>query len=484
MDEPPGHTEGGPRMPRPVDPRVAAGVVNAAARYDRVALLILVSLLLIRLGLSIPIYFQPTLAVEADAYGYLSLATSLVTGQGYTGGPGTSHDLFRPPAYPAFLALIFGAVGLQTWVAVAAQQALLGIIPLLFYGLGKRLGERRMALASAIIFSLAPNAALWGMLLMSETLFSFLLVLAAACFGWSLLRGSRRATLASGVLLGLSALVRPIAQALFLAWEGLVLVAAFRARKVRAGLGRGLLLAIGFLALIVPWAVRNWSEYGLFALSPVDRWYLSYFVASSTLADAEGISLEQARERVLGSGAEGTGEILTPTGVILRHPVSFLKGHLRGTLATLFGYGRENLQHLLGPPPELPSWRDPAGAEGMEGALRWIAESLREADQRRGLIVAVVLLFYSILVYALAGIGLSRLWRAGAERRVIALALVVTLAALLLPVGVVGNARFRVPMEPFLAILAGAGVVRPYASARPGPATASPTVANSAHKQT
>jgi len=69
-------------------------------------------------------------------------------------------------------------------------------------------------------------------------------------------------------------------------------------------------------------------------------------------------------------------------------------------------------------------------------------------------------------------------------RRVIALALVVTLAALLLPVGVVGNARFRVPMEPFLAILAGAGVVRPYASARPGPATASPTVANSAHKQT
>jgi hypothetical protein len=253
--------------------------------------------------------------------------------------------------------------------------------------------------------------------------------------------------------------VRPIGQAIFLAWEGLILVVSLRAKTPKEGRSRGLLLASGFLLFAAPWALRNWSVWGKLTISPVDQWNLAYYSASATLADAEGIPLEQARERILASASAGTGEEITALSVIADHPISFLKVHLSGTLAVLFGYGRESLRPLLGPPVQFP--RGLSGGD-LSGMWMWLVQSLRDADQLRGLAVGFLSVAYIGLVYVFAVIGARRIWQASHAHRIVALVILVTLAALLFPVGAVGNARFRVPMEPFLSILAGAGLsIRP-----------------------
>ncbi|MDW7991593.1 MAG: glycosyltransferase family 39 protein [Anaerolineae bacterium] len=197
---------------------------------------------------------------------------------------------FRPPLYPAFLALVYGVSGLtHRFAAARLVQALLGALlaPMTYavgqrYGLGER-GARGAALAVAGY----PILVAYPLALVTENLF-FPLVLASAL---ALLRADEknrpRDWFLAGLLLGLAALTRSVISLFALLAAGWAL---FSDPSRWTGMRNCLLVLAGILLLTLPWAARNTLLHGrpTFVESSLGyQMYLGYHPASTGTFNAD-----------------------------------------------------------------------------------------------------------------------------------------------------------------------------------------------------
>lgn len=195
---------------------------------------------------------------DQDTPDYDEIAHNLLAGQGFVATSNWfDHELraWRAPVYPFFLAAIYAVHDSHT--AVRVVQALIGALTVaLVYGLALRL-------MPAAAFPAAWVTALYEPLLtntnevMTETLFTALLVagvnLALAARG----REGHRWPLAAGFVLGLATLTRPVGLLAVIAIAGVILWEDRRGwRKPRSWLPV-VWLTLGVGAAILPWTVRN-----------------------------------------------------------------------------------------------------------------------------------------------------------------------------------------------------------------------------------
>jgi hypothetical protein len=159
-----------------------------------------------------------------------------------------------------FLAAVYTIsepLGVDRWVAARVAQALLGTAVVALLGLvawrlwGRRTGIAALALGAVFV----PGVVLGGALL-TETLFVALMLAAlAAALADRAAGGDRRWLIAAGVLCGLAVLTRSNAPALLLPLA--IAVASAGERPLRARLRRAAAL-VGVAALVVaPWTLRN-----------------------------------------------------------------------------------------------------------------------------------------------------------------------------------------------------------------------------------
>jgi hypothetical protein len=183
----------------------------------------------------------------------------------------TAVDM-RVPGYPAFLAAVFAVAGPSPRAAMLAQVvvdlATCFVIALIAARLAPERSRRRVALAGLWLAALCPFTANYTAVVLTETLVIFLtavaiLVLLQTDVGdaKSARAGSFLANpwLLAGIVAGFGTLVRPETPLVLFA-AGLVLVAkwwrpADWMKLVRAGL----LLGLGLVLPLVPWAARNWK---------------------------------------------------------------------------------------------------------------------------------------------------------------------------------------------------------------------------------
>jgi 4-amino-4-deoxy-L-arabinose transferase-like glycosyltransferase len=183
----------------------------------------------------------------------------------------TAVDM-RVPGYPAFLAAVFAVAGPSPRAAMLAQVvvdlATCSVIALIAARLAPERSRRRAALAGLWLAALCPFTANYTAVVLTETLVIFLtavaiLVLLQTDVGdaKSARAGSFLANpwLLAGIVVGFGTLVRPETPLVLFA-AGLVLVAkwwrpADWLKLVRAGL----LLGLGLVLPLVPWAARNWK---------------------------------------------------------------------------------------------------------------------------------------------------------------------------------------------------------------------------------
>ena len=169
--------------------------------------------------------------------------------------PPTANAL-REPGYPAFLTLYLGHAPDWNFIRnVLLAQALLGIaiIPVV-YRLATNLMPARWALLPALLIAMSPKLVTAGTYLLTETLFTTLLVAAIACIAWQCKRTERRwLPLLGGLLLGLATLTRPTTQ--YILPFILLAILPSLPRQYRWHHAGGLL--VGFALAVVPWAVRN-----------------------------------------------------------------------------------------------------------------------------------------------------------------------------------------------------------------------------------
>src|SRR6202142_1667458 len=177
----------------------------------------------------------------------------------------------RVPGYPAFLAAVFAVAGQSPRAAMLAQVvvdlATCFVIALIAARLAPENSRRRVALAGLWLAALCPFTGHYTAVVLTETLVIFLTALAILVLLQTDVGGARIARsgsflpnpwLLAGIVVGFGTLVRPETPLVLFA-AGLVLLAKWWRPGDWMKLVRAvLLMALGLLIPLVPWAARNW----------------------------------------------------------------------------------------------------------------------------------------------------------------------------------------------------------------------------------
>jgi len=234
---------------------ISSNFEAAAGRdYGRLAL---VAALVLGAAIRLAILWQtPGLGQQiVDEQQYSEIARNLVAGHGFGWGPGALTSI-RPPLYPGLLAAVWSAAGSENLQAVRVVQILLALGTAgLVYAIGTRVFGRAVGRVAAAISWLYPSLIFFNFLILTETLFIFLLMaflLAAIALvqtprGWI--------AVACGLSLGLAALPRSVL------WPLPILLCPMLALLIRAPLATRLalpgLVLVGYTLVVAPWAIRN-----------------------------------------------------------------------------------------------------------------------------------------------------------------------------------------------------------------------------------
>jgi 4-amino-4-deoxy-L-arabinose transferase-like glycosyltransferase len=201
----------------------------------------------------------------ADAADYHQIAASLADGRGYVNTAGQS-TAWRPPGYPAFLALIYRLTG-PSVVAATIVQSFVGALTVLMLMLfGSTVLNHIETVIAGVIAAVYPGFVWLPRLLLSENV-SLLLTL-TTLWAVAMYLKSRRVEwlVLFGAIGGVNSLTRGGNLALpIMLGAGLLIVAVRRKSDEWKRLSTGLLLALAaFVVIVAPWAIRNYRVFHRF----------------------------------------------------------------------------------------------------------------------------------------------------------------------------------------------------------------------------
>lgn len=389
---------------------------------------------------------RPARGFQDPAF-YIIFASRIGDGHGYSafdGGP----TAYYPVGYPAALGGIFWLLrhtplpdNLED--AAGIFNLVLGVATVgLTFDVARRLFDNRVGLVAAGVMALYPNLVFHTAVALTETLFVFLVMTALLVLvsgRWEGL-GVRRLVV-FGVLIGLAALVRPISLLFLPVLLGVALVTG---PGWRPALRRVTVASVAAVAVITPWAVRNLVVMD----SPVIiSTNLGDNLCVSRHADATGgFQLDSPCFRGL--------EDLERPEFEVRHndrnfdmAVDFVLEHPLDEVRLWFGRGYHTLRH------------DHDGLDASEsyGVNRFLPRGGRD-------LLRVTANVYFFGVFLLALVALPAFVAGRDPRRWFFLIAMGAMAAT--PLIFFGDARFKVPVVPFLAVGSAVTLVRRAGRAR------------------
>ncbi len=197
-----------------------------------------------------------------DEQHYRRLGNNILAGNGFAMDAGSPTSI-RPPLYPAMLAATWYVAGADNLQAVRLVQIVLGLGTAgLVFLVGRRLYGEAVGRIAAAVAWLYPSLVFSNFLILTETLFTFLLV-AFVFLAVALVQKPRAWTaIACGAMLALAALARSVL------WPSPLLLCPLLALLIRAPirtrLTSALLVLLAFAMVIAPWSIRNTRLQGVF----------------------------------------------------------------------------------------------------------------------------------------------------------------------------------------------------------------------------
>lgn len=438
--------------------KVFARSVN---RIPKIAWVVLALIFMVRMSSALIILNSPEKSIWPDTNGYLVLARNLVAGEGYQSGQEDSLDLRRTPGYPALLALLFSIFG-ESYPAVVFVQLLMGAaIGWALYSIGSGHFSPFVGYLSAFLFALTPNSIFWSLSILSDTLFTLTLVVAFFSASHFFLRGTYRDLVLSGLLIGFATLVRPIGVLIIPLWA-LILAGYKIARKAKwLEVTRvGLFFVVASAIIVGPWVIRNAIVWDRPTVSSIGIAYLGRYQAPAALARAKGITLEEARKEIPANWLPGPGDSKRFIGIIMRYPIDYFAAHIQGTWILLTEATQPNLAQLLGVHYSGSGLLSAILDGDWDRARERLQEVITDSVDRTIFIGTWFSRAFQLIVYITSMVGAYSIFQLNSSNRWLGILVVCTVGVLVLLPGPVGTGRFRVPAEPFLALLAGVGLSR------------------------
>ena len=426
---------------------------------NKVFLFFLIFVILLRISVLFFAYYYPERTLTNDSPSYLEPARFLLRDHSYT-----YPSALRTPIYPLFLAGIYSFLGEYPLYVVLAQVVLGLLTIFLTYKISKELFPEKNVLFGVFLLGFGLESILSPFYLMTETLFTFFLVLMILSFLQYKRSSKIYWMLACAGFSALAILCRPIALyfpvliVFFFIWE--------HRSKIFQGIKISLVYLLVTIMLVTPWVVRNYYALGLPVVSTITGDSLLFYSANALLAQQKGIPFfasqeqlfEEFEQRVKQEGVPRTEKdlynlkISMGKQILTQSPVLYLWVHIRDSFK-VFLPGTASLNEMLGLPSNSIAFWDTLRTKNLFSALR------SYFDQTYGvqlLLLPFIALLFATIWGAIVGSFVlikDKSWFA--------------LSFLLLPIlylvflsGPGAYSRFRVPIMPFLSILAGIGLMQ------------------------
>lgn len=356
-----------------------------------------------------------------DQWFYLRIAREWRAGQGLT----TSAEISS--GYPLFVALVdlirsTSVLRPDLVVSVGlAQSVLSGLTVVLTGVLGRRVAGPAVGLAAAATLALWPNVVVGAAVVMSEPLATLLGVVVVLAVVWDGHPSNARIA-AAGAVLGLAVEVRPGSLVLLVLFLAVPAGGSWRNRVRTVALGGGVALLV-----ILPFALR--SSYVTRSFVPFDlRAGSSLCLGRLPEGDGGPIDFERCPYTRGASAVEANRERLELAWRLVRddpgREPELMVGRMK---ATLWASDRSGIDEL--------NSRDGPGLDR------------RISDRLAGL---STIWSRTVVLLAVVGTGISLVRR----RRGLSIVVLAGWLLLTIPLISLGDARFRLPSLPFLAIAA------------------------------
>jgi hypothetical protein len=415
---------------------------------------------------------DPASLLRADAGEYHDSARALLETGTFSVSPALPllPQTFRTPGYPSFLAAIYALVGERPAAALLVQLVLSVVTLGVVYLLARELWGERVALLATALLAVDVGSLHLSLALLTETLFTLLLVAVLACGIGVLTRPDRRRwALAMGIALVACVLVRPVAYYLVVPVALGLAVHGIRARWGRRETAMVLaLLLIPYCAAVGAWRYRNYRLTGSSAFTRVDATVLLFYRGAAIVARRDGISLEEARARLRAEFGGAPGDPITAADaarwrregieLIRRNPGIYARVVASGVLHSLLKPVGLRIGDAGGTEP---AWSEEQRRAGLLGGL--VARLAR-----RGPLYSASFMVSALLVIITTAAAAYAVVRRGRALSVVDVFLLgVVLYLLLVQAGATSDARGRVPIEPVIAMFAARGLVDLGARVRP-----------------
>jgi 4-amino-4-deoxy-L-arabinose transferase-like glycosyltransferase len=433
-------------------------------RTKRLLVLLVLAALMHSIMLSAVVQ-HPERAIRRDSEDYIQVARNYLAGHGFSlqVTPPYFPSAIRTPVFPLFIALVYQLFGINNLPLVLAQVLISLLIVGLTYWLGLLLFSETEAWIGALLFTLSSAPAVYAVFIMSETLFSLLLILGLLSLALYRERKQHVWLVVAGVLTGLAILCRPVAAYFPILAIGLIWLA--EPGNWRRLIAKAILFLLACVLVIGPWVWRNMRQLRIPAISTISSYNLLFYNAVSLKADQEGISQAQARAALqtqVAAELAKRGGLPNETiqarlydewgrRIILSHPFRYALIHLKN-----------DLNNFL---PDVTDFLELMGVtQGAKGTLsvlnqQGLVAAIEHYFEGQIWLIGLVFPWIALLGFIyLAGIlGVYILTRCKAWFG-LALLLCPVVYYMLLP-GAPSNPRFRVPVMPYLCLLGGIGVV-------------------------
>ena len=396
---------------------------------------------------------------EADALGYWALGAALAKPGSFWPTLWSITD--RMPLYPLLLASIYKTFGDVPRVAALVQAVIDAGTCTLIAALGA-LVSPAVGLIAGMLAALSLTLIVFTTQILTDTVFLFFftaMLLAGAQF---LLRPSIGLALLAGIAAGLALATRPAVAPLLTAAVPLVFaVFVMNRRRVGPALAASALFAIAAAAPVAPVLVRNAIAYRSFSLTSQTGAHLAYWIVPLVQERADGTPYQTTVDRIDARYRQRLAERAADINANLFDAAELKRELAREEMARLplRAYARAWLEGMainLGAPALIadprvralprPSFYHTPGARLWEKAQTYLF-----ADAGLYQLLLIVGLVAMLPFLALEAIGFLMLARTLPWAAAFAAGLI---GYFLLVNGPVASAKYRMPIEPVLIVLA------------------------------
>jgi hypothetical protein len=425
---------------------------------------ILVLAVALRLALVVAVNGHLERAISPDSPGYIGPALNLIRGEGFI------NDGYRTPVYPLFIAFFYWLFGERSLPIIFAQILLSTLTVYMTYLIGKILLTDAVGLLAAFFMAISIESITHAIFLLTETLFTFLFIGSILAYLTFRQSGKKRWVFFSGVSMGLAILCRPIAT--YFPFFFLILILFDQAKDIRDRLIKSFLYIVSTLVFIIPWMFWNYASIGLATITTISNYNLLLYNAASLQANQLGQNEGQVRDALkdqVEQALQARGLTDTPLHrdliyrelarkIIMSDPLRYVYLHVKNDVNTLLP-GVTDLTEILG---VTVGGKGTLAILNKDGLMAAINHYFEDKAWLIGLFAPAILLLLFIYAADLVGVGVLV-----KEKKWLALViLLLPISYLLLIPGAPSNQRFRVPVMPYICLLAAQGSIFLWYSAK------------------